>query len=213
MKLDKNSLLLYLVTDRHWIGDDTLYSQVKSAIDGGVTFVQFREKNSDTESCLQNALKIQELCRQRNIPFVINDDVELARKINADGVHIGQKDMDVTKARRLLGENKIIGVSVQNIDQAVKAEKYGADYLGVGAIFHTDSKSDADDVSIPLLKEICSSVKIPIAAIGGINEKNVLELADTGICGVAVISAILASDDIQNAASKLKDLTQRVVKK
>lgn len=213
MKLDKNALLLYLVTDRHWAGNGTLYAQVKAAIDGGVTFVQFREKNSDTGSCLQDALKIQALCRQHNIPFVINDNVELAQRIDADGVHIGQNDMNITDARRLLGENKIIGISAQNVEQAVAAERCGADYLGVGAIFHTDSKSDADDVGVPLLTEICSSVKIPVTAIGGINENNVLQLASTGICGIAVISAILASNDIQNAAKRLKELIEKVVYK
>ena len=213
MKFDKNSLILYAVTDRSWLGRNTLCEQVKEAIEGGVTFVQLREKNLDNESFVKEAIEIQSLCRNHNIPFIINDNVEIAKKINADGVHVGQRDMEAGNVRKLIGEDKILGVSAQTVEQAVLAEKQGADYLGVGAIFPTVSKADADDVSYDTLKNICSAVKIPVVAIGGINADNVSELEHSGISGIAVISAIFAADDIKAAAEKLKKLTEKVVRK
>lgn len=213
MKFDKNSLILYAVTDRSWLGRNTLCEQVKEAIEGGVTFVQLREKNLDNESFVKEAIEIQSLCRNHNIPFIINDNVEIAKKINADGVHVGQRDMEAGNVRKLIGEDKILGVSAQTVEQAVLAEKQGADYLGVGAIFPTGSKADADDVSYDTLKNICSAVKIPVVAIGGINADNVSELEHSGISGIAVISAIFAADDIKAAAEKLKKLTEKVVRK
>lgn len=213
MKFDKNSLILYAVTDRSWLGGNTLCEQVKEAIEGGVTFVQLREKNLDNESFVKEAIEIQSLCRNHNIPFIINDNVEIAKKINADGVHVGQRDMEAGNVRKLIGEDKILGVSAQTVEQAVLAEKQGADYLGVGAIFPTGSKADADDVSYDTLKNICSAVKIPVVAIGGINADNVSELEHSGISGIAVISAIFAADDIKAAAEKLKKLTEKVVRK
>ena len=213
MKFDKNSLILYAVTDRSWLGRNTLCEQVKEAIEGGVTFVQLREKNLDNESFVKEAIEIQSLCRNHNIPFIINDNVEIVKKINADGVHVGQRDMEAGNVRKLIGEDKILGVSAQTVEQAVLAEKQGADYLGVGAIFPTGSKADADDVSYDTLKNICSAVKIPVVAIGGINADNVSELEHSGISGIAVISAIFAADDIKAAAEKLKKLTEKVVRK
>ena len=213
MKFDKNSLILYAVTDRSWLGRNTLCEQVKEAIEGGVTFVQLREKNLDNESFVKEAIEIQSLCRNHNIPFIINDNVEIAKKINADGVHVGQRDMEAGNVRKLIGEDKILGVSAQTVEQAVLAEKQGADYLGVGAIFPTGSKADADDVSYDTLKNICSAVKIPVVAIGGINADNVSELEHSGISGIAVISAIFAADDIKATAEKLKKLTEKVVRK
>ena len=211
MKCDKNSLLLYAVTDRAWLNGETLYDQVEKAINGGVTFVQLREKELDKESFLNEALEIQKLCRTHNIPFVVNDNVEIAKEINADGVHVGQSDMRAANARDVLGKDKIIGVSVQTVEQAVLAEKQGADYLGVGAVFPTGSKADAEDVSYETLKAICEAVNIPVVAIGGISAGNVLKLKGCGISGIAVISAIFAAEDIESATKNLKQLTAGVV--
>lgn len=211
MKCDKKDLLLYAVTDRSWVGDSTLYHQVEEALKGGATFVQLREKDMPEEEFLAEALEIQKLCRQYGVPFVIDDDVELARKVNADGVHVGQSDMEAGDVRAILGEDKILGVSAQTVEQAVLAQQRGADYLGVGAVFHTDSKADAKPVSFETLKAICEAVTIPVVAIGGIGRGNVKELAGSGICGVAVISAIFAAENIREATAQLKALTQEMV--
>ena len=210
-KLNKSDLLLYAVTDRHWTGNETLYQQVEKALKGGATFVQLREKNLDEESFLNEALEIQKLCKEYNVPFVINDNVDIALKINADGVHVGQSDMEALDVRAKLGNDKIIGVSAQTVEQALLAEKHGADYLGVGAVFPTGSKDDADDVSHETLKAICDAVSIPVVAIGGISKDNVIELKGTGICGIAVISAIFGADDIENATKHLKTITEETV--
>ena len=185
---------------------------MEEALKGGATFVQLREKELDEEAFLKEALEIKELCRTYNVPFVINDNLDIAVKVNADGIHIGQKDMEAGYVRTIIGENKILGVSVQTVEQAVLAEKKGADYLGVGAVFSTSSKADADDVSFNTLKSICEAVRIPVVAIGGIGVNNILHLKGSGICGVAVISAIFAADNIQKATAKLKKLTKQVVK-
>lgn len=211
MRCDNKSLLLYAVTDRTWLNADTLYGQVEKAIKGGVTFVQLREKNLDEKSFLDEAAEIQKLCKRYNIPFVVNDNVEIARKINADGVHVGQSDMKTENARAILGEDKIIGVSVQTVKQALLAEKQGADYLGVGAVFPTGSKADADDVSYETLKSICKAVSIPVVAIGGISASNISKLKGSGISGIAVISAIFAAEDIESATKNLKKLSLEVV--
>lgn len=211
MKCDKKDLLLYAVTDRSWLGEQTLYEQVEEALKGGATFIQLREKELDDESFLAEAIEIQKLCRQYRVPFVINDNVEIARKINADGVHVGQSDMEAGDVRAILGEDKILGVSAQTVAQAVLAEQRGADYLGVGAVFQTGSKADADDVSHETLKAICEAVRIPVVAIGGIGKHNVLQLKGSGIDGIAVISAIFASKDIQKATAELKALAERAV--
>ena len=211
MRCDKQKLLLYAVTDRSWTNGRTLYEQVEDAVKGGVTFVQLREKNLDDESFLNEALEIQKLCKKYNIPFVINDNVEIARKINADGVHVGQSDMEAENVRAIIGNDKILGVSAQTVEQALLAEKQGADYLGVGAVFPTGSKADADDVSYETLKAICKAVRIPVVAIGGISAGNVLTLKGSGISGIAVISAIFAAENIESATKSLKELTERVV--
>ena len=211
MKCDKKDLLLYAVTDRSWLGDHTLYEQVEEALKGGATFIQLREKELDDETFLAEAIEIQELCRQYNVPFVINDNVEIAREMNADGVHVGQSDMEAGNVRAILGKDKILGVSVQTVAQAVLAEQRGADYLGVGAVFHTGSKADAEDVSHKTLQNICAAVNIPVVAIGGIGKHNVLELKGSGIDGIAVISAIFAAEDIQKATAELKALTEEAV--
>ena len=210
MKCDKKSLLLYAVTDRTWLNGETLYKQVEKAIKGGVTFVQLREKNLDEKSFLNEALEIQILCKKYNIPFVINDNVEIARKINADGVHVGQSDMKAENVRAIIGNNKILGVSAQTVEQALYAQKEGADYIGVGAVFPTGSKLDADNVSLDTLKEICSAVNIPVVAIGGIGIDNVSKLKNSRISGIAVISAIFASNDIELATKNLKEETKKL---
>ena len=213
MKFDKKDLLLYAVTDRSWVKEKTLYEQVEEALKGGATFVQLREKNIDDDSFLLEAIEIQKICKKYNVPFVINDNVEIARKMNADGVHVGQSDMEASDVRVLLGKDKILGVSAQTVEQAILAEQRGADYLGVGAVFPTGSKDDAEDVSYETLKAICEAVSIPVVAIGGISKHNVSLLTGCGICGIAVISAIFAQDDIKSATKELKNLTKQVVTK
>ena len=199
------------VTDRHWLGDETLYDQVKKALDGGATFVQLREKKLDREDFLAEALEIQKLCKKYGVPFVINDEVSIAKDIDADGVHVGQSDMEAMDVRKVLGPDKILGVSAQTVEQAIIAEKHGADYLGVGAVFATGSKDDADDVSHETLKAICEAVSIPVIAIGGITKDNVSELAGSGICGVAVISAIFGQNDIKKATEELKASVEKML--
>lgn len=224
-KIDKNNLrrdlLLYAITDRSWLGGRSLESVVQQAILGGASFIQFREKkiregnsidkNSAEEKIIEDALAIKNICAECNVPFVVNDDVLLAKKIDADGAHIGQGDMPLEKAREILGEKKIIGVSAQNVEQAISAQRRGADYLGVGAIFQTQSKGDAESVSIDTLRAICAAVEIPVVAIGGINCDNIPRLEKSGIAGVSVISAIFAADDICSAATALKERVLKIV--
>ncbi len=212
MSCTKNQLLLYAVTDRSWLGEETLYSQVEKVLKGGATLVQLREKELDREMFLKEAIEIKKLCKRYQVPFVINDNVEVALAMDADGVHVGQSDMEAGDVRALIGEDKLLGVSVQTVDQAFMAEQCGADYLGVGAVFPTGSKSDADEVSRATLRAICDAVDIPVVAIGGINQENVLKLSGTGICGVAVISALFAQPDIEQATVKLRKLTEDMVK-
>ena len=173
MNCDRNDLVLYAVTDRSWLGEETLYSQVEKALKGGATFIQLREKKLDEGSFLEEAKEIQKLCRQYQVPFVINDNVDIAARIDADGVHVGQSDMEAGDVRKKLGPDKIIGVSAQTVEQALRAQEHGADYLGVGAVFPTGSKEDATEVSHETLKAICDAVDIPVIAIGGINSGNV----------------------------------------
>ena len=205
------SLLLYAVTDRHWLGDRTLYDVVRESLEGGVTFLQLREKDLDEEAFFDEAVKLQAMAKDYGVPFVINDNVDIAIKMNADGVHVGQHDMEAGDVRALIGPDKILGVSAQTVDQAVLAEKRGADYLGVGAVFPTGSKDDADDVSFETLKAICRAVSIPVVAIGGITLENTPDLAGSGICGIAVISAIYARDNIKEASAALRKASYDMV--
>jgi len=204
MNVSKESLLLYAITDRYWLNGRTLYSVVEEALEGGATFLQLREKNLDSEHFLEEAKELQGLCRKYGVPFIINDNVDIALAIGADGIHVGQHDMEAGDVRRLLGPDKILGVSAQTVEQAVLAEKRGADYLGVGAVFPTGSKDDAEEVSHDTVRAICEAVSIPVVAIGGISQKNVMQLSGTGICGIAVISAIFAQKDIREATALLK---------
>lgn len=211
MKCDKENLLVYAVTDRHWLNGRTLYEVVKESLDGGVTFLQLREKDLDDENFLKEAVELKGLCKEYKVPFVINDNVDIAIKMDADGVHVGQSDMEAGDVRAKLGPDKIIGVSAQTVEQAILAEQRGADYLGVGAVFPTGSKADADDVSLETLKAICEAVSIPVVAIGGITSENTPQLEGTGISGVAVISAIYAQEDIRKASEDLKKVVEGIV--
>ncbi len=210
-RLDPASLTLYAVTDSRFVKNSTLESDVMKAIEGGVTFVQYRDKDKCHEDFVAEAKKIQRVCKISGIPFVINDDVQAAFELKADGVHIGQNDMPLSKARCILGNDAIIGLSVQTVEQAERAEKDGADYIGVGAVFATSTKDDAADVSVTVLHEICNRVSIPVVAIGGIREDNMDVLSCTGIAGVAIVSAIFASDDIRKTCMNLKKKSLEIV--
>jgi len=210
--MKSDDLLLYAVTDRHWLNGETLYAQVEKTLRGGATFVQLREKELDHDAFVSEAREIKKLCKAYGVPFVINDCVDIALAVNADGVHVGQSDMEAGDVRSMVGPDKIIGVSAETVEEAITAEKHGADYLGVGAVFPTGSKDDALPVSHETLKAICSAVHIPVIAIGGISVDNVSELAGSGICGVAVISAIFGQPDIEGATKKLKAMTEQMVK-
>lgn len=212
MKCAEKDLLLYAVTDRHWLNNRTLTDVVRESLEGGVTMLQLREKTLAEPAFLTEAKELQALCREYHVPFIVNDNVDIALAMDADGVHVGQSDMEALDVRAKLGPGKIVGVSAQTVEQALLAEKHGADYLGVGAVFPTGSKDDADDVSYDTLKAICQAVSIPVVAIGGISRDNVARLADSGICGVAVISAIYGAPDIRAAAQELKAATEGMLK-
>ena len=211
MNCDKKDLLLYAVTDRHWLQGRSLRQVVEESLDGGVTMVQLREKQLEEGTFLEEAKELQALCRQRRIPFLVNDNVDIALAMNADGVHVGQSDMEALDVRKKLGPDKIIGVSAQTVEQALLAQAHGADYLGVGAVFPTGSKDDAVEVPFETLKAICQAVRIPVVAIGGISKANVEQLRGSGICGVAVISAIYGAEDIEGAARELKEAVRATV--
>ncbi len=200
-------LLLYAVTDRYWLGEKTLYDVVRESLEGGVTFLQLREKNLDDQTFYDEAVRLQAMAKEYGVPFVVNDNVDIAVRMGADGVHVGQSDMEAGDVRALIGPDKILGVSAQTVEQALLAQERGADYLGVGAVFPTGSKDDADDVSYETLKAICEAVSIPVVAIGGITLENTPKLAGSGICGIAVISAIYGQKNIKEASAALKKIT------
>lgn len=206
-------MLLYAVTDRSWVGKQTLYEQVESALKGGATCVQLREKELDEAAFLEEAVEMKKLCAKYGVPFIINDNVQIALKCGADGVHVGQSDMAAGNVRKAVGDKMIVGVSAQTVEQALAAQAAGADYLGVGAVFPTSTKSDAREVSRQTLKEICAAVDIPVTAIGGINKGNMAELSGTGIDGVALVSAIFAAEDIEEECKILKKLSEETVLK
>lgn len=211
MKFDKKSLFLYAVTDRSFNKELSIYKQVEQALEGGITCLQLREKELSEEKFLEEAFELKKLAHQHQVPFFINDNVSIAKVCEADGVHVGQSDMEALRVREILGEDKIIGVSVATVNQAILAESQGADYLGVGAIFSTSTKQDANPVSIDILKEICQAVDIPVVAIGGIQMDNIDKLKETGIQGVAVVSAIFGSDDIRSATKELVKKVKDIV--
>lgn len=212
MKFTPDDLLLYAVTDRSWLGDHDLVDQVEETILAGTTIVQLREKELSDKDFLVEAVKVQSVCQKHNIPFIINDNLEVAIACGADGIHVGQSDLAANQVRERLGKDKIIGVSAQTVEQAILAEQMGADYLGVGAVFSTSTKLDASDVSFDTLKQICKSVSIPVVAIGGINAHNLLQLSGSGVDGVAVVSAIFAQNDISKATRELRQLAEKMVK-
>lgn len=211
MKCDKKSMLLYAVTDGAWVGKQSLYEQVESALKGGVTCVQLREKELDEAEFLAEAIKIRELCNNYHVPFIINDNVDIAIKSGADGIHVGQKDMTASDVRQRIGDHMILGVSAHTVEEAVQAVKNGADYLGAGAVFSTSTKHDVVGLSQETLQEICSSVKVPVVAIGGINKNNIVKLSGTGVDGVALVSAIFSADDIEEECRELLSLSKNMV--
>lgn len=212
MKVDKKSLLLYAITDRTWLGENSLEEQVEEAIRGGATFLQLREKNLSTDEFLKQAKSIKKITDKYKVPFVINDKVEVAIKSGAHGVHIGQGDMDAKEVREMIGNEKILGVSAKTVETAVLAEQNGADYIGVGAVVKTDTKKDADPVSMETIKEICKAVSIPVVAIGGINESTALSLKGSGVDGICCISAIFAQENIYEATKNLYGLAKQIVR-
>ena len=212
MKCDKKTMLLYAVTDRAWTGIQTLYEQVESALKGGVTCVQLREKELDDEAFLKEALEISKLCKSYNVPFFINDNVDIAIKCHADGIHVGQEDMEASKVRERVGEEMMIGVSVHSVAEALEAVKNGADCLGVGSMFSTSTKKDVDLLPKETLRDICAAVDIPVVAIGGINRSNILKLSGSGVDGVALVSAIFASEDIESECRELYKLSEEMIK-
>lgn len=203
LRVEAETMTLYAVTDRAWAKEVTLMEQVKQALKGGITFLQLREKKLSEGEFIKEAREMKKLAAQYQIPFVINDNIKVALEVDADGVHIGQDDMSVEEARKLLGEDKIIGVSVHNVKEALKAQKGGADYLGVGAVCATSTKKDANVVSKEEIKKIKEAVDIPIVAIGGIKKDNIDALTGTGIDGVAVVSAIFGAKDITKDTKEL----------
>lgn len=211
MKLDKKDVLLYAVTDFHDLKGKTLSQSVEEAILGGATMIQLREKQLDQEALKEEALIIKEICQKYQIPFIINDDVQLCQQLDLDGVHIGQDDLSLKEARRILGEDKIIGVSAHNVEEAKLAYENGASYLGVGAMFTTQTKINVVQTSLKTLQDICESVDIPVVAIGGISKNNIHQLAGTKISGVALVSAIFGSDHIKEETQLLKEKVNRLI--
>ena len=211
MKCDKQYMRLYAVTDRAWVGKQSLYEQVEAALKGGVTCVQLREKELGEEDFLAEAKEIKALCSRYHVPFFINDNVDVAIKCQADGVHVGQEDMKASDVRAKVGDQMIIGVSAHSVEEAVEAVKNGADCLGVGAMFTTSTKADASVLPKETLRAICEAVDVPVVAIGGIGESNILELAGTGADGVALVSAIFGAADIEAQCRKLRALSEEMV--
>lgn len=205
MKFSPDMLLLYAVTDRSWTKTRTLYEQVEDALKGGVTCVQLREKNLDEEAFVQEAVQIKELCHRYHVPLIINDNVDVALRSGADGVHVGIEDCPVSEIRARVSEDFIIGATAKTVEQAKKAQAAGADYLGVGAVFPSPTKKNAIRITREQLQEICASVSIPAVAIGGISLENASEMTGCGMCGIAVVSAIFAAEEIQSAAKALKE--------
>ena len=211
MKCDKRHMLLYAVTDRAWTGKQTLYEQVEAALKGGATCVQLREKELDETVFLQEAKELCALCRRYGVPFLVNDNVEIAIACGADGIHVGQEDLAAGEVRRRVGENMILGVSVHTVEEACQAVRDGADYLGLGAVFPTSTKTDVEQMPNETLRAICDAVDVPIVAIGGINRGNILRLAGSGVDGVALVSAIYSAEDIERTCRELRAMSEEMV--
>lgn len=211
MKCDKKTMLLYAVTDRAWTGKQSLLEQVEAALRGGATCVQLREKTLSDEAFLAEALEVSQLCRRYGVPLFINDNVEVAIQCHADGIHVGQADMAAAQVRRRVGDDMMIGVSVHSVAEALDAVRDGADCLGVGAMFSTSTKADADVLPPGTLRAICDAVDIPVVAIGGITKHNIAQLAGTGVDGVALVSAIFSAPDIESECRLLRRLSEEMV--
>ncbi|HIS52146.1 MAG TPA: thiamine phosphate synthase [Candidatus Onthomonas avicola] len=212
MRCDRGQMLLYAVTDRAWTGRQTLAEQAACALRGGVTCLQLREKGLDTDTFLSEALELRALCRRYGVPLIINDNVEIALRCGADGVHVGQGDTPVAEVRRQVGNRMIIGASAHNVDEAVRAVRDGADYLGAGAIFPTGTKGDVTPLPLRTLREICRAVDVPVVAIGGLNGENLGALAGCGIAGAALVSAIFSAPDIEAECRRLRALVRQAVR-
>jgi len=211
MKCDKKNMLLYAVTDRAWTKNQSLYEQVEAALKGGVTCVQLREKALNEEEFLKEALEISVLCKKYKVPLFINDNVDIAIKCHADGIHVGQDDMKANQVREKVGNDMMIGVSVHSVEEALEAVKNGADCLGAGSVFSTSTKANVSSLSKETLRDICNAVDIPVVAIGGINKTNIAELSGTGISGVALVSAIFAASDIEAECRMLRKASEEML--
>ncbi len=211
MKLKKENILLYVVTDRTWLGQNKLRDQVEEIIKSGATLLQVREKDLSFEEFVAEAKQIKNITERYGIPLIINDRIDVAIAVDADGVHLGQEDEDIKKAKEIFGADKIIGISAHNVEEALKAQNNGADYIGVGAVFSTSTKKDANTVAYETLQDICRAVTLPIVAIGGITEDNILNLSGSGVDGVAVISAIFASENVGKATDKMLGLAKKMI--
>ena len=211
MKLNEKMLLLYAVTDRAWVGKQTLLEQIEDALKGGATIIQLREKKLDEDSFVKEAIQARDLCHKYNVPLIINDNVEVALKSGADGVHVGIEDAPVAEIRKRVSADFIIGATCKTVEQAKIAEAAGADYMGVGAVFPSPTKTNAVRITNAQLREIVSSVSIPAVAIGGISYDNVCGLKGSSVSGVAVISAIFGAEDIEKATALLKERVKAVI--
>lgn len=211
MKCAEEYMRLYAVTDRAWVGGQTLYQQVESALKGGVTCVQLREKELDEEAFLKEAFELHDLCKKYNVPFFINDNVDIAIRCHAEGIHVGQDDMAAAKVRERVGEDMMIGVSAHTVQEALDAVAHGADCLGVGAAFATHTKEDVNVLPRQTLIDICNAVDVPVVAIGGIHKDNILQLRGTGVDGVALVSAIFGAKDIEAECRELKALSEQII--
>lgn len=212
MKFDKKSLTLYAVTDRAWLNGRDFYAVIEDSLKGGATFLQLREKDISDDELLSIALKIKPIAEKYKVPFVINDNISVAIKCGADGVHVGQSDIMGKDIRAIIGDDMILGISANTVETAKNAERAGADYIGVGAVFSTSTKKNAQNIAVEKLREICSSVSIPAVAIGGITEQNILSLSGSGTAGAAVVSALFRQEDIFSAAKRLKPLCEDIAK-
>ena len=212
MKFNEKMLLLYAVTDQAWVGNQTLLEQIEDALKGGATIVQLREKKMDENSFVEEAIQVRDLCHKYHVPLIINDNVEVALKSGADGVHVGIEDAPVAEIRKRVSADFIIGATCKTVEQAKIAEAAGADYMGVGAVFPSPTKTNAVRITNGQLREIIASVSIPAVAIGGISYDNVCEIKGSSVSGVAVVSAIFGAEDIEKATALLKERVKTVVK-
>lgn len=207
----KEDLKLYVVTDKSWLGENNFFNQIEDILTSGATFLQLREKNLSYDEFLEEAREIKKIADKYSVPLIINDNLKIAKEIGARGVHIGPKDNSIKEAREFLGNDFIIGASARTVENALIAEKAGADYLGVGAVFGTSTKKDANKIELTTLKSITDSVKIPVVAIGGVKAENILQLKGCGVDGVAVISGIFAQENVSDATKKIDNLVNQII--